>query len=94
MEHTEEEEIFWNHVLGKLDLYNGGQKCDVIFEGPCSCGAWHHRQEFIWRCNRYGQDIFKEVVEDCKKHGVLVPRGFFRPELSRLEILIQYGVTV
>lgn len=20
--------------------YNGGQKCDV-YEGPCSCGAWH-----------------------------------------------------
>ena len=24
--------------------YNGGQKCDV-FEGPCSCGAWHKNKE-------------------------------------------------
>jgi len=26
--------------------YNGGQGCDVL-EGPCSCGAWHHRQQLI-----------------------------------------------
>jgi hypothetical protein len=24
--------------------YNGGVKCDVT-EGPCSCGAWHHRED-------------------------------------------------
>lgn len=34
--------------------YNGGTYCDVL-EGPCACGAWHHRGEK--RYDREGRQI-------------------------------------
>lgn len=32
------------HTLYAPIAHNGGVACDV-FEGPCSCGAWHHKGE-------------------------------------------------
>ncbi|MEK7640702.1 MAG: hypothetical protein AAB389_01750 [Patescibacteria group bacterium] len=32
------------HLKSAPIAHNGGQPCDV-FEGPCSCGAWHHKGE-------------------------------------------------
>lgn len=35
---------------------NGGQECDAI-DGPCACGAWHSREEWVdklFKSNCYG----------------------------------------
>lgn len=60
----------------QLKLYNGGQECDVLFEGPCSCGAWHFREEFMDRCNRGGANLWPQIVADCIANKITIPASF------------------
>ncbi len=71
---SEVDEQFRDHVVGKLTLYNGSTQCDVLFEGPCSCGAWHSREELPSRCDRMQkQSLWNRIVTDCYQNGITIP---------------------
>jgi len=74
---SEDEKKFYKHMQEKgLRLFNGSE-CDVLFEGPCSCGAWHYREDLIRRCNQGGNNLWETVIADCKQNGIPVPRSLF-----------------
>lgn len=68
---------FFEHCRTFLALYNGGSQCDVFYEGPCCCGAWHDRKEFPRRANRaregYSSHSWDQVVTSCYQNGVAIP---------------------
>lgn len=70
------DELFVAHVTKRrLRLLNGGQQCDVLFDGPCACGAWHSRDELPHRIDRprCSNATWARVVNDCYKSGVKIP---------------------
>lgn len=69
----------------QLQMYNGGTQCDVLFEGPCSCGAWHFRKEFISRCNRGNNNLWQRIVADCRANGIPIPHSLSQYDIEGLE---------
>ena len=74
--------LFFDHVKDRLKLHNGSSACDILFEGPCSCGAWHTRDDLARRC---GPATWQQVVADCCANRVQIPDDLYPERLNEKE---------
>lgn len=84
------DEQFYSFItITGLRLWNGGQLCDVLFEGPCACGAMHDRSELPERINRRGcsnvEGGWDVVAVTCNVFDVPIPADIEKAATKLLE---------
>jgi len=73
-------QAFRDFVQDKLILRNAcTDPCDVLFEGPCCCGAVHSPEELPYRC---GLNVWDVIAKACNKNNIMIP-GDVDPDIVR-----------